>query len=36
MIVLEKQVDDGRSISQNVASLNILVQDAMNLLDYKL
>ena len=28
--------DDGRSISQNVASLNILVNDVINLLHYNM
>ena len=31
----EKWPDDGRSISRNVASLNILVHDGINLLYYE-
>ena len=33
--ILQSSPDDGRSISRNVASLNILVYDLMNLLHYE-
>ena len=33
--ILQRAPNDGRSISQNVASLNILVYDLMNLLHYE-
>ena len=32
---IKNQPDDGRSISRNVASLNILVHDVINLLYYE-
>ena len=34
-LVLTKRPDDGRSISRNVASLNILVHDMINLVYYE-
>ena len=33
MMIEEVSLDDGRSVSRNVASLNILVHDVTNILD---